>query len=298
MRIRTTSLLFILLFKLFSTSSGLAAATNTPSLEVERIDSIPILIPADSILLQEDQMAGQLTFVHTLKQGQSLYRLANYYGLSVEDIYLLNAHVRGGYKPGDAIKITMPPVAIKNYVPYDSIEFYVPVFWRLEKGQTLYGLTHRLLKLPSEEALLKNNPRLDVAALKVGQQLFVGWLPIKGISKEMQGAVGDPYVRMNKGLRLQWITESQGKRLLSNNGKAAWSRNGDGNKFMALHRTAPLNSLIEIMDKRTGKTLYCRVVGRVPDQVYDQNVQVVVSPLLVKAFGVRDRFFYVQVKHY
>jgi hypothetical protein len=243
-------------------------------------------------------MAGQLMFSHRIKTGQSLYGIGRYYGLKLDDIYLLNPRLRIGYETGDEVKIVMPSVAVKHFVSYDSIDYFVPVFWTLQKGQTVYGLTHRLLKLPSEEVLAKNNPSLDLANLKVGQQLFIGWLSVDGISSEMQGEVEDPYVRLNTGMRKQWNSISKGKRLHSANGKAAWASNGDRNKFMALHRSAPLNSLIEIMDKRTGKTLYCRVVGRIPDQVYDQNVQVVVSPLLVKAFGVRDRFFYVQVKHY
>jgi len=41
----------------------------------------------------------------------------------------------------------------------------------------------------------------------------------------------------------------------SKNGKAAWTRKGDANKWMALHRTAPLNSLIEIEDPRSRKTI-------------------------------------------
>lgn len=295
-RISTTSLLFSLLITVAS-NSFLSAANSLPA-TLEKPDSIPYLGLNDSILLEEDRMAGQITFNHRMKAGQSLYGMSKFYGLKLDDTYLLNPRLRISYQPGDEVKVVMPPVAIKHFVPYDSIDFYVPVFWTLQKGQTLYGLTHRLLKFPDESVLLRNNPGLVVSTLKVGQQLFVGWLSIKGISSEMQGAVEDPYVRMNTGMRQQWNIISQGKKLRSANGKAAWTRNGDRNKFMVLHRTAALNSLLEIMDKRTGKTLYCRVVGRIPDQVYDQNVQVVVSPLLVQAFGVRDRYFYVQVKHY
>jgi hypothetical protein len=67
---------------------------------------------------------------------------------------------------------------------------------------------------------------------------------------------------------------------------------------MALHRTAPINSLIEIEDPRSRKIIYARVVGRIPEQVNDRNVIVVVSPLLVKAFGVRDKHFYVRTRHF
>lgn len=295
-RISTTSLLFFFLF-ISCAPSSLCALGHDVSNAMHR-DSTPYLALSDSILLQEDRMANQLKFVHRIKNGQSLYGVAAYYGLKLDDIYLLNPRLRAGYQTGDEVEIVMPPVALRSFIPYDSIDYFVPAFWTLEKGQTIYGLTHRLLKLPSEEVLYINNPGIEQGNLKLGQQLFIGWMSINGISSEMQAEVEDPYVRLNKGMREQWESSSKGKKLKSANGKAAWASNGDRNKFMALHRTAPLNSLVEIMDKRTGKTLYCRVVGRIPDQVYDQNVQVVVSPLLVKAFGVRDRYFYVQVKHY
>ncbi len=96
----------------------------------------------------------------------------------------------------------------------------------------------------------------------------------------------------------EWERSSSGRRLYTQSGKAAWVSEGDNNRFLALHRTAPIGSILEVMDKRTSKTLYCRVLGRIPDQLYDRNVQVVLSPLLVRAFGVRDRYFYVQLKHY
>lgn len=261
-------------------------------------DSTRFLLPTDSIVIQEDRMANRLYFHHRLEDGQSLYGVARFYGLRLDDLYFLNPLLRGEYNTGDLVRIPIPTVAVKDYVPYDSIDYYVPIFYVMPRGQTLFGLTHRTLKLPSEEVLYANNPGLSVNSLKVGQYLFIGWLSIQGITAEMQGEVEDPYVKMNTGLRQLWQGVSQGKRLTVSAGKAAWTKDGDRRKFMALHRTAPLNSILEVMDKRTGKVLYCRVVGRIPEQVYDYNVKVVLSPLLVRAFGVHDRFFYVQVKHY
>ncbi len=261
-------------------------------------DSTQFLLPTDSINLTADRLSAQLIFHHRLEPGQSLYGVTKFYGLSLDDIYYLNPRLKGGYEAGDMVRIIMPSVAIRPYIPYDSIDFFSPIYWKLEKGQTIYGLAHRLLKMESDEDIYLNNPSLNAASLQPNQVLFIGWLPISGISTEMQGEVEDPYVKLNTGMRNEWERVSGGKRLSTSTGKAAWTREGDQGKFLAMHRTAPINSLIEVMDKRTGKILYCRVVARIPNQLYDQNVKVVLSPLLVKAFGVRDRFFYVQVKHY
>ncbi len=261
-------------------------------------DSVRFLQPTDSIFLSLEAGSGQLVFKHRLAPRQTLYSLAKFYGLSLQDIYYLNPKLQIAYNTGDQVKVTLPRVAMKHFVSYDSIDFYAPVFWVFGKGETLYGLTHRILKLPSDSILYVNNPTLQAATVKVGQKIFVGWLPIEGIPTEMQGEIEDPYVRMNQDLRAQWLLHSEGKKLQTRNGKAAWIRDGDRSKFMALHRSAAPNSLIEVMDKRTGKILYCRVVGPIPGQLYDKTVEVVLSPLLVKAFGARDRFFYVQIKHY
>lgn len=261
-------------------------------------DSSRFLLATDSIQISYDHAREQLVFKHQLAPKQTLYSLAKFYGLRLEDVYHLNPALRIAYAPSDKVNIILPRVALKYYVPYDSIDYFAPVFWTFSKGETLYGLVHRTLKLPSDSLLYFNNPGLSAATVRPGQQLFIGWLSLKGISAEMQGAVEDPYVSMNKGLRDAWMLQSAGRRLQTASGKAAWIRDGDRTKFMALHRTAAPNSLIEVMDKRTGKVLYCRVMGPIPGQLYDSNVEVVLSPLLVKAFGARDRFFYVQVKYY
>lgn len=257
-----------------------------------------LLGPLDSIVADYDLMSGHLLFDYPIPAEASLYSVGKFFGLQLDDIYLLNPRFKLGYQAGDNVRIPLPLPAIQPFITYDSINYFAPVYYTFKKGETLYGLIHRVLKLESEEQLYLNNPGLTAQNVKVGQLLFIGWLSIEGITSEMQGELEDPYVRQNTGLRERWNQVSAGKRLITQKGKAAWTSSGDRNKFMALHRTAPINSLVEIMDKRTGKTLYCRVVGRIPDQVYDRNVEVVVSPLLVKAFGVRDKYFYVQVKRY
>ncbi len=256
------------------------------------------LNPLDSIIVEYEMMSGHLIFEYDLREDESLYGAGRFFGLDMDDVYLINPRFRLGYEPGDKLRVPLPHSSLRTFIPYDSINFYCPVYYTFKKGETIYGLVHRTLQLDSEQTLYINNPGLTANNVSVGQQLFVGWLSIEGITAEAQGEIEDPYVRQNTALRERWNQVSRGRRLFSQKGKAAWTRQGDRNKFMALHRTAPLNSLIEIMDKRTNKTIYCRVVGRIPDQVYDKNVEVVVSPLLVKAFGVRDKFFYVEVRHY
>lgn len=261
-------------------------------------DSLYFLLPTDTMLLQTDPLSGNMVFEHYLAPGQSLFGAGQFYGLGLEDVYSLNPNLRSKYEPGDKVRIPIPPKTIRATIAPDSLAWFVPVYYQLRRGETIFGLYKRVLQLPDDSRLMSLNPELNPAALSANQIVAIGFLKLDGIPKEMQGEIEDAYVRRNRGLRELWNNRTEGRRMKSQNGKAAWTRKGDRDKWMVLHRTAPINSLIEIDDPRSKKILYARVVGRVPEQIYPPDVILVVSPLLLKAFGVRDKVFYVRTRHF
>ncbi|WP_157974272.1 LysM peptidoglycan-binding domain-containing protein [Lewinella sp. IMCC34183] len=260
-------------------------------------DSLYFLLPSDTVILRSDRLSGHLLFDHVLAPRQTLYGAATFYGLSLEEVYRINPELRKGYTPGSRVTVAIPREAVRPSFSADSIAWFVPVRYRMSPGETLFGLSRRTLGLPSDSLLRALNPGLTPETLSPGQVLKVGYLRIDGIAPDSQVEVSDPYVLRNMPLRTQWDSTMLQRNLQHTNGKAAWSGHGDQAKWMVLHRTAPLNSLVEIEEPRSRKTLYARVVGRIPEQVYDSRVILVVSPLLVKAFGVRDREFYVRTRH-
>jgi hypothetical protein len=262
-------------------------------------DSLYFLLPTDTMTLySEGKGDGHIYFDHYLAPGQTLFGAARFYGLTLEEVYMLNPGLRTGYESGDRVKVVIPREAIRPNRSLDSLAWFVPMRYRMGPGQTYFGLRKRILQLDDDRPLRQLNQGLNPLAMSRNQEVNIGYLMITGIPREFQGEVIDPFVIRNRGLRELWEQRTDGKRMIANNGKAAWTAKGDDNKWMALHRTAPINSLIEIDDPRSRKTLYARVVGRIPDQIYDRNVVVVVSPLLVKAFGVRDKHFYVRTRHF
>jgi hypothetical protein len=260
-------------------------------------DSLYFLLPSDTVILRADPVSKQLYFNHVLAPRQTLYGAARFYGLRMNDVYRLNPHLRDSYGPGSAVTVAIPTTVLRSSFDRDSIAWFVPVHYRMEQGETVFNLTRRILNHPSDSLLRTLNPTTDLTGLKPGQLLRIGYLRIDGIDPERQSEVVDHYVLLNRPLRESWYATTDSLDLRLTTGKAAWTNRGDRNKWMVLHRTAPLNSLIEIEDPRSRKIIYARVVGRIPERVYDRRVILVVSPLLVKAFGVRDREFYVRTRH-
>ncbi len=260
-------------------------------------DSLYFLLPSDTVVLRTDPASGHLLFDHYLAPRQTLYGAARFYGLSLDDVYRLNPELRTGYTAGTKVTVAIPREVIQPSFSPDSAAWFVPVRYRLTPGETVYGLTRRTLGLPDDQLIRQLNPGVDPQQLSPGQVLKVGYLRLDGINPAAQVEVEDPYVLRNRGMRELWEGSTAGKTLRYTTGKAAWTNRGDRSKWMVLHRTAPIGSIIEIEDPRSRKTVYAKVVARIPEQVYDSRVIVVVSPLLVKAFGVRDQEFYVRTRY-
>ena len=251
-------------------------------------DSLYYLYPTDTMMLAVDDASSNLVFDHRLAPTQTVYGAAKFYGRNVEDLFALSPGLRKGYDPGDVMRVPIPRSSIRYELPPDSLAWFVPARYALQKGETLYGLANRRLGWLNDAPLRRLNPNIDPAQLKAGVTLNIGYLPVAGFP--FSGKVyADQYQARNAGLRTLWESRTAGKTVPSEDGKAAWTKKGDQNKFMALHRTAPINSIIEITDPRSRRTLYARVIGRVPEQIYHPKIMLVVSPQLVKAFGVRGQ---------
>lgn len=257
-------------------------------------DSLQYLLPSDSIII--DVEYNTLLHGHRLEAKQTLYSLARFYGLSLEELYAFNPSIRfGNYAIGNHIRIPIPYQAIRLEPPLHFLRHrYAPVFYRVRRGDTVFSICRRYFGIDIN--LLRQRNYLSSDALEPGRLLFIGWLSTQGISPELQAASMGPYERMNLPYKQQFLRQNQSSQLEEERGKAAWNEAG-GNDFFALHRTAPINSIIEVINPMNQKKCYLKVVGRVPDQVYDRNTVVVVSLLVVKALSARDDRFYVHVKH-
>ena len=273
-----------------------AAGFHTPEAGATG-DSLYFLLPSDTVVVRFDALSGHLLFDHTLAPRQTLYGAARFYGHSLDDIYRLNPQLQLGYKPGSRVTVTIPKASLRPNFTRDSVAWFVPVRYRLSPGETLYGLSRRTLNQANDSLIRSLNPGLKPQDLEPGQVLTVGYLRIDGIDPDVQVKVEDRYVLQNHPLRLEWDSTMAQRNLKFTNGKAAWTNRGDQNKWMVLHRSAPIGSIIEVEDPRSRKTIYAKVVARIPEEVYDSRVVLVVSPRLVRAFGVRDKEFYVRTRH-
>ncbi len=72
-------------------------------------------------------------------------------------------------------------------------------------------------------------------------------------------------------------------------GIAYWDKKGkDYENLMVLHKTAEVNTLIKLTNPINGMSTFARVVGRIPDNAFKKDIDVVMSPAVAKKIGAID----------
>ncbi len=260
-------------------------------------DSTRYLTAQDTIFLSLDASGGKI-FTHEIAPKQTLYSLARFYGLSVEELYLYNPGLmRSSVPVGQRVRIPIPNRAIVRY--RDSVYYsapHVPVYYVVRKGDTMFNICRRKFRMPIDTVMHRSGlPNIDI---KEGMRLHVGWMSLQGVPEDYRSYRGGPLARRNAAMQTLFQQALEGAETVDHQGAAAWKKDAqEQSDFYALHRQAPINSVIKVVNPMTRKTAYVKVIGRIPDRAYEDNIVAVLSPLSAKALGAVDPRFFVKITY-
>ena len=274
---------------------------------------------ADS--LGVEKKGGRLLVIHKVKQGQTLYALARRYGTSVKKIRGANPALDQVLKVGQIVK-----------VPYDqSIVRLNAKTHTVSAGETLYAIS-RKYGLTVEQLKKLNNLTSNALARGqklVVQQAAGGKAPVVTTSPNPkpvaeQAEISQTAVNSspsNQETREETVTPQDSTGL---NGAAEFTDtsrvqrlpepvkyNGTSftevkeqgvaelieeeeptNKFLALHKTASLGTVIKIRNLKNDLAVYVRVVGNIPETTDNDNILIKINKRVhdqLKAFDTRFR---------
>ncbi len=274
--------------------SFFAFANENSSLQ----DSIRYLNAKDTLAIHIGA-DNEKYLVHRLKAGQTLFSTAKFYGLSLEELYWLNPGLKD--KPaqvGQDMLVSLPNKAIIRYKTRGFIaRDHVPLYYTIRKGDTMFRLSKGHFLMPPDT--IRKRLAIVNDDLKVGQQLLVGWMSVKGIPLAFREGTGNPMERGNAALGKIYAQEVLTKKEINEQGKAFWQKtNRDDTQLYALHRSAPLNSIMMVRNPMNNSLVYVRVIDRIPDTVYEKEVIIVLSPMAARLLGAQDVRFFARVKYY
>lgn len=254
------------------------------------------LIPGDTIFIKIGLFQERI-FQHQLEPGQTLFSLGKFYGLSLQELSLLNPGLQpANIHPGQPVNVRIPLSAIipQENEPEGNRPF-VPVFYTVKEEDTLYKISRYYFNIPQRNLVLLN--KLQTAILSPGQQLHLGWMSTAGISDDMKDPEDMGLLEsINAELKFQYDGNCLWKNQIQQKGPALWVKNAhSADELIALHNEAPINSIILVYNPMNNRSLYVKVVEKIPATRYDSNTKVVLSPMAAHLLNLKNKKSYVYV---
>ena len=243
--------------------------------------------------------------IHKMKPGQTLKGLEKYYAISVGDLVYFNPQIKNLYQihVGQSIRI---PISLSNLMLVDNETTKVrwkviPVMYKVKPGETMFRIARTYFKIPIETLMKRNN--LTSNTLKAGQVLHIGWFNVKGIQpneRKYTGLKGELRV-VNAKLKKKYeaASKASGKTKKFQRGTSIWKKSSSRDtKLYALHRTAPIGTVIKVYCPSSKRTLFVEVKGRMSDNIYRENFIIYLSPAAATSLGAVNERLRVELTYF
>jgi LysM repeat protein len=266
---------------------------NLPGQSETKEKPVVHLSVKDTLLLT---VANNKKYVrHTVKPKETLFSLAKFYGLGLEELYENNPGFRTDptLGLGEKVKIPVPNRAIKRYKTKGFVASkHAPICYVVQDGDNLFNICKRYFDMPVDSVAKRN--RLKDRIIKPGQLLLMGWMGVEGIPPEWR-----PLRPVTKSdiLEARYNAEKKKYKEIISQGVCFWQRDSkEKGDLYALHRDADIGTILMVENPMFRRKVYAKVIGRIPDY-YERNIEVVVSPEAARKLGAKDPKFFVKLKY-
>jgi LysM repeat protein len=229
---------------------------------------------------------GKNFVMHQVDAKETLYSISKKYSVKVEDIKAANTGVADGIKIGQIILI--PYKGLVQNLPGTTNEVK-PVktgkIHKVEPKETLFGIAKKYNV--SVDDIKRVNPEL-MDGLKAGMEIVIpsnktvtpnNVVKDKVKEDDKTETVVIPSPNQPKG-EFKKITESGTAELLESKTEAP--------KFQALHKTAPIGTIVQVINESNGQKIFVRVIGKLTD-ASDSKVIIKISQKAMERLEAKDK---------
>ena len=244
---------------------------------------------------------GEVYILHQVERKDTYYALSRRYNSPVNSI--MAANNKKTLKPGDTVKVpTGRRSAQEQAVPTlpkttnTSPQERILTEYKVGKNETLYAISRRF-NTTVEDIKKMNNLTSDT--LKDGQLLkipnsdYIEPAPII----ETPVIAETPIIEEPRDLGIE--SNRYGIREKKEKGIGVWMDNLEttGKSNLALHRTAPIGTILKVTNPMTNNVTYAKVVGKFTDNAETHDAIVILSKSAASYIGALDRRFLIEIAY-
>lgn len=278
--------------------------TERKSVEAEKEPALPK--PA-AVVSKQDK--DQSTQTHVMQKGQTLYAVSRMYGMSVDDLKKLNGLTSNAVAVGQKLKVSAAAKAASEApvemgkATYESI-----IVKEVKKEVTIPKGESAPKEVPAPKEEIKEvKETQEVKEVKEAKETITTPVILettKATENKSLDTTGLPKVYSNPGTSRTSVIEKDPKsgvevEKVTEVGVATWLPEGElnQNKFYALHRTAPIGSIIKVTNRMNNNSVFVKVVGTLPD-TGDNNAAIIkITQAAAQRIGAIDQKFTAELSY-
>ena len=210
--------------------------------------------------------------VHTVQQGQTLFSIARQYEVSVDELKTWNNLQSNELSIGQTLFVTAPE--------RDAVT-------RSEERNAVVRSEEPKQSTPTPQAQTRREP-VTTAETPA---------PVRSAPSSKTTAPSSPSGQSAESIR---ISESlkNGDEIVEG-GLAELIEGTEGNrKYLALHRTAPMGTILKVRNEMNNREVFVRVMGKLPDTAMTDKLIIKISKSAYDRLGAIDPRFRVEVTYY
>jgi len=249
--------------------------------------------------------------IHVVAEKETLFSIARSYNLSVDELKSLNNLSSNTLSVGQELNVRK-----KNIVPTPSVaepvkELKLNGTHTVAAKETLFGIAKKY-NVSIEQLKAWNN--LVGNELKLGQILIVSEANAKQqiisekniVTEEVtpEGKAIEPEIKqttpvVEETVKTQPIQLSEGykdgKEVTDTGLAEVIDGTASNRKYLALHRNAPIGTILKVKNMMNDREVFVRVIGQLPDIAANDKVVLKISKSAYEKLGAIDPRFLVEV---
>lgn len=261
-----------------------------------------------------ENVNGKRYVIHRLTAKETYYQLSRTYGVPVNEI--MQANNKKNLRVGDSIRIprgaavdnraTLPKVTTNNTAQPTTKKNNAPVLvnpnditeYKVGKSETLFAISRRFgISVPD----IKRMNNLTSDNLKEGQILKIPnhALPIEVPEVVDIQPIQEKIEENNPIDDSAFKPNRYGIRETKEKGVGVWLSDLESNDqtSLALHKTAPIGTILKITNPMNRSITFAKVVGKFNDNHDTQGAIVILSKSVASSIGILDKRFQVEITY-
>ena len=266
---------------------------------------------------QKTTVVNGKTFIeHSVSAKDTYYQLSRIYGIPVKDI--MNANNKKNLRVGDSVYIPYKepekkpdekPQVVQNNNNKErdskplgdpngkTIEAKILTEYKVGTIETLFSIAKRFSTTVDN---IKKLNGLNSDTLQEGQTLKIPDGDVIVIQKEVaSSSINLPIPDNITKEEIEFETNRYGIREKKEKGIGIWMENleSGGRSNLALHRTAPVGTILKITNPLTKSVTFAKVVGKFSDTAESRDAIVILSKSAASYIGALDKRFLIEIAY-